>query len=763
MRTFARMRKLLLFLLLLPLMVWGEAIGTWQVYPAYTIATRTVAAGKSLYTLTGGNLLRYDTDDETVRTYNSLDDLNDVSIQYIDYSTEAHRLIIVYANGNIDLLDADDRVTNIAALRDKVMNNKDVRSLYVSGRYAYLTTGFGFLVVDMQEATITKTYQLGRAVYSMCIAQGRYYLSQDNGVYSIPLDGNLYDTSAYKKEATAGKSLKLVESGGKVYTQQTYYLYQIGRGIVANGKQLYLEKMPDGTLLSGNDTIVWHTTPGQMATPYKMKNKWADVALVGKDYWVADKGLGLRPYRLTDEGFQATGQQIQPNSPARDLFYRMHYEGERLLVAGGQPSYFGINYDPTAMYYEDGTWTNFSEDYGDMAQGFTPNNFTHIAQDPQDPAHHFVGTFRKGLYEYRDGRCVKIYNCDNSPIRSILPDNANYLSYCGTMGATYDADGRLWMLNNETDTIVRLIDTNGRWRSLYYPEIAATQTPTDYLFTRSGVNFIVSRRMEGRGFFAFHTAGTLTTTRDDHHILRTTLTNEDNTQYTPDEFYALAEDLDGQVWCGTNLGLFVIEDPTTYFDNDFRFNQIKIARDDGSGLADYLLTGVAITAIAVDGGNRKWIGTASNGLYLVSADGQEMIHHFQAADSPLLSDFIQSIAIHPRTGLVMIGTDKGLCSYMADAATAEPELAYDNIKVYPNPVDPAYNGPITIDGLTRDSEIKITTSTGQLIASGVSAGGRYVWDGLTHDGRRPASGVYQIIANTKEGKKAVVARIVMIR
>ena len=250
---------------------------------------------------------------------------------------------------------------------------------------------------------------------------------------------------------------------------------------------------------------------------------------------------------------------------------------------------------------------------------------------------------------------------------------------------------------------------------------------------------------------------------DDRHILRSTITNQDGTSYSPDEFYCMTEDLDGRIWCGTNLGIFVIEDATRYFDNDFRFEQIKISRNDGSGLADYLLNGVAISCIAVDGGNRKWIGTHTDGLYLISADGTEMIHHFTSSDSPLLSNAIQCIAVHPTTGVVMIGTDKGICSYAAEATEAVEKMDADEVLVFPNPVRPDYNGTIAVRGLSMDAEVKILSSSGQLVWSGVSAGGTFTWDGRTQKGRRVASGVYHIVANNAEGKKAIVARIVIIR
>ena len=319
------------------------------------------------------------------------------------------------------------------------------------------------------------------------------------------------------------------------------------------------------------------------------------------------------------------------------------------------------------------------------------------------------------------------------------------------------------MLNSETDTIVRVRTSSGKWIGLYYGEIANVSLCDDYLMHSSGLMFLNSRRTDNHGFFCFDTNGTLENTRDDRHILRSSITNQDGTSYSPDEFYCMAEDLNGAIWCGTNLGVFVIADPSTFFDNDFHFEQIKIARNDGSGLADYLLNGVAISCIAVDGANRKWIGTHSNGIYLISSDGTEMIQHFTTDDSPILSNTIQCIAVHPTSGTVMIGTDAGLCSYVSDATEAAEELISDNVLVYPNPVRPDYTGPIAIKGLTMDSEVKILSTSGQLIWMGTSAGGTCTWNGTNKQGRRVASGVYHVVANNAEGKKAIVSRIIVIR
>ena len=189
---------------------------------------------------------------------------------------------------------------------------------------------------------------------------------------------------------------------------------------------------------------------------------------------------------------------------------------------------------------------------------------------------------------------------------------------------------------------------------------------------------------------------------------------------------------------------------------------MKVPRNDGTNFADYLLSGVDITCIAVDGGNRKWFGTNGNGVYLISDDNMTQVQHFLANNSKLLSDNIESIAINDQTGEVFIGTDNGLCSYMSDATATNDNMTKDNVYAYPNPVRPDYTGLITVTGLSMNADVKIVTANGVLVAQGTSNGGTFTWDGRDLNGDRVASGVYMVMTATSEGKKGTVCKIAIV-
>lgn len=746
----------------------GQELGKWQAYLSYYIATRNVAVGNTIYSLMNGNLLSYDTEDGEVRTYDHLGVLNDVGIAHIAYSKEAGRLIIVYQDSNIDLLDADDNVINLPALKEKSIANKEVSYVNICGTMAYLATGFGFVEVDMKEGVFRNTYRLGFDIRSIAATDQAVFIGCADGIRRCARTDNMHlDESWTLHFASINWSqMQVFQDRLMAVNPSGLYIFYLDRGgIIEYNKEsgiTYLNVCGDQLIWGSASQVAYTTDITAPPTVIRVDNKWTDVTYGKGTYWMSEQENGLKSYKTDGTAFEPTGVVIQPSSPIRDLGYNLKWEGDRLLVAGGINTVGSFHNPATSMYYEDGKWTNFTEMEipADMSR-MNLYNTTNLVQDPLDPTHHFASPFRSGLFEYRNGKFVKWYNRDNSPLRPMIPSQ-RWFNYQSCSALSYDAKGNLWMANSQVDTMFHVLKPDGKWYSLFYEEQKASSLVDQILHHSSGLVFVSSRRLEQRGIFVINTKGTERYT-DDQRILHQNIVNQDGTPYTPDQFFCVCEDQDGLVWVGTSSGLFVMDDLDHVFSQNYQFTQIKINRNDGSGLADYLLNDVSIACITTDAANRKWIGTQSNGAYLISADGQEMIHHFTTADSPLLSNNVQSIAVNGNTGEVVFGTDKGLCSFMGDATEPEEKLEKGNVVVYPNPVTPDYTGPIAIRGLVRDSEVKIISTGGQLVWNGVSNGGTCIWNGCANDGGRVASGIYHVVANNAEGGSAVVTRIVIVR
>lgn len=757
--------------------VGGEAesssLYSWQIYPAYTVCTRNIPAGNRIYALMESKLMAYDTEDETITTFDWHHQLNDVSIQFLHYSPAAHRLILIYDNGNIDLLSTEDDndVINLAQLKNSTLQNKQVQNVQVQGQTAYICTGFGLLCVDMAAGTINTTYNLQLSVTSCAATDDYIYLGTTTGIWRGDRTQNLQEKAAWQIVDKRTPS-RMEYFAGRLWAQQGNTLSVSNEALNAFTNILQLTpaymNVSDDCLIIGNAAYVAMYTSADDRQTYTGSFTWNDLHKQGNILWASDGTDGLQAYELADNGaFRLKTSQLHPNSPLHDysLFFSQQPEG--IFVVGGNQNYSPTSRPGTVMLLAgDGEWSHF--DATSATKAFPEERFldvTAIARDPNDPEHYYIGTARSGIYEFRDSKCTGHIGLENSPLQTILPDSKWPQYFVVADGIQFDDDGNLWVLNptqGREDVTIRILQKNGTWTAIPCPEIQEASTTDRIFFDSRGWAWINSRRMDQRGIFLLNYRGTINNTSDDLRQLRTTITNQDGTSYTPNEFYCITENASGQLWIGTNDGPFLIAEPEKFRENNFTFEQIKVSRNDGSGLADYLLNGVPILCITIDGGGRLWFGTQNNGVYLISADYQQEIHHFKADNSPLISDNVYDITIDGQTGRVYFATDKGICSYLSDATTPAEELAEDNVIAYPNPVSPDYSGPIVIKGLVADTEVKILSSSGRLIWSGHSNGGLCTWNGCNKQGRRVASGIYHVVANDPEGNTAIVTRIVVI-
>ncbi len=762
----------------------------WQVYMSYREPVRLQAAGDYLYVVTKGsgtidsrtgNLVRYDTTDGSIKTYDSLHDLNDKEISQISYNTSTGRLIIVYTSGNVDLLDADDEVYNISALKDNSISGANINGIGHVGETAYLCSENGIIEIDCREAVVGETYRsIEGATYSMVEVNGILYIATSRGLFRFPITSNMHDKNLWTTPVDEEVYLQMV-----VFDDHIIGRKEKGIDVIQlNGSPLPILPNVITHLAATEERLILGMKSRTYIWEDEFISRWIniqfshtkdiyDITFINGRYYIAEGIGGLNSYDMRDASFVDQNLVFDVNSPRRDLFYHIHYVDDRLLAAGGINTQLAAYYPTTFMYMEDDgstdRWTLFDEKALKANYSKLSNyNCVNLVQDPMDSNHFYGAVSRNGLHEYRrenaeEMELVRVYNYENSPINCIDNGSSTPWNYCTCTALQYDKHGNLWMANQQTDTIVRILRPNGKWVSLYYPEIVGAENVYQYLFCSHDINFLVTYEGGHRGFFGFDTNGTLNVSEDDRYLLRNSITNQDGTTVNPSLFYCMTEDQDRQIWCGTNEGLFVITNPQDWFESTFHFHQIKRNRNDGSGFADYLLAGVDITCITVDPSNRKWIGTLRNGVYLVSHDGQETIHHFTKENSPLLSDRIHSIAVHPRTGRVMFGTDAGLCSYDAEVTEPEETLQKETVLVYPNPVKPSSNTVVTIKGLTDGAEVKILSSSGVAVWGSKSQGGSVRWNCRNMRGDRVPSGVYHVVCNAADAGQTVVTRIVVLK
>jgi Predicted periplasmic ligand-binding sensor domain len=743
------------------------AIGEWQAHLAYNNVTQTAPAGNLIYAVSDGALFSYNTEDQSISLFNKVNLLSDTGISYIKYSSIHNTLIIVYKNSNIDLL-TNESIYNIPDFMNKTMSqDKTLNSINIVGDYAYFSTNFGILILNLKKKEISNTYVLNKKVYSSVVKDNVIYAATADGLYSGKLSDNLLDANNWVlSNAIAFNQLAIFENK-IIGNQPNNGIYSFDNNSqeltnIISGNFSYMEVF-DNKLIAGNGNSIAIFDHYNSIKYMDLDDNFNHLSYtkINDLYWGSNGDKGLNGYKLNNNKLEKTVSSIIPESPKRNLPYYMTFTNNRLLICGGGMDYDRLNNPGTIMMMENNKWYNFQEEGIKEVTGLDYKDITSVIQDPNNPEHHFASSGGEGVYEFMNRKFVKLYSINNSTLQTIFPKESYKFNYVRTNGLQYDKNHNLWVLNSYVDSVINVLKDDGKWISFYHPELIGKPTFERIIFDKRGWAWITSMRYEP-GVFCFNTNGTLEDTSDDKTKFIGSFINQDGTNLGRLKILSIVEDKDGAIWIGTEKGPIVIYNPTNFFDDDFYCTQIKVPRNDGTNLADFLLSNERINAICVDGGNRKWIGTESNGIFLLSEDGLETIHHFTTENSPLLSNKIQSLALNPKTGELFIGTDQGLISYMSDATEGENTFS-ETAHAFPNPVKPDYTGLITITGLIRDSNVKITDINGNLIFAGNSVGGQFTWNGRNSKGKKVASGIYLVLAADAEGKEGIATKILIIK
>lgn len=537
----------------------------------------------------------------------------------------------------------------------------------------------------------------------------------------------------------------------------TYQLgFAVDHSYVKDG-YLYAVSKAQGTwrgLLTDNllDKNRWQRVGGYTAlTDDRLNVRDASTGL----WWTRNDAGRLACYTLATDGTRTYKTEgVLPEGPASNHFYRLYMHGGKLYsVAGFWAQENNAGYLGEVHVWNGLNWSEFEQPTSQMI-GHDYIDLLCMDFDPKKEGHVMVGA-KGGVYEFQDGKFIKHYGRQNS----VLESGVNSDNYTIVSTLKYADNGDLWVLNSMVDNPIWKIEHgSGNWVNYPHPEMS---TPAKYNL----VSLLQSRNNKNIMWFAnnYYTENRLYAydfVNDKLVGHGPNFTNEDGTVITPVMVYALAEDLDGNVWIASSNGPFYISSADAIAGND-AFIQHKVPRNDGTNLADYLLSDVKTRCIAVDGANRKWMGT-ENGVFLISSDCNTLLQHFTTENSPLPSNTVYDICVDDNSNMVYFATERGLCSYASDATEPSEEMTKDNVYAYPNPVTPEYTGKITIVGLSFNADVKIVTSNGALVNQGRSTGGSYQWDGRDLKGKRVASGVYMVQAATETGDKGVVCRIAVV-
>lgn len=738
-------------------------IGQWQEHLSYRQALQVVK-GNQLY-CASNNAVYSINPEGSLNRYSKINGLNDLSISSIEWDQTTQQLVIAYANSNLDLLKGSI-VKNIGDIkRSSIAGNKKIGSIFCRNGFAYLSTGLGIVIADLQKYEIKDTWFLGKnggqiAIASFTADATDFYAATEEGLKKAAInDPNLSNNNNWRllnaaNGLSAGPVQQVLTLNNKIlalkndsiflqnnalfglfYTDKDWPISSV---TVSGNSLLICQRKTSGAsrvlVLNETGSIVQNLSkPGIISFP---KNAIQD----GTAIWIADLFGGLSKFDNN------TSEQYIPNGPLGIATGDLVFNSEHLYAAAGAVNdAWNYQYNRNGVYdYLNDSW-DFKGYFNQPALDSTLD-FISLAIDPRDGAI-WAGSYGGGLVRFKENQTT-IYKQKNSSLQAALGDPNSYR----VSGLAFDQSGNLWVANYGAAKNIQVRKNDSSWISIRAPFSLTENALSQVLVDAEQQIWFISPK--GNGIICYHPGNSIDATTDDRW--KNYLAGSGNGNLPSNNVRCLALDKNGFIWVGTDKGIGIIQCSNEVFGNGCEALLPVVQQDRFAGL---LFQDEDVQTIAVDGANRKWVGT-KNGLWLLSAEGDKIIYRFTQDNSPLLGNDIKKLAINPVSGELFIATTNGICSFRSTATEGGNTQA--NVLVFPNPVPAGFNGTIAIRGLSNNALVKITELSGQLVYQNRALGGQAIWDGKQYTGSKAASGVYLVIVRDDSGKEKLVTKLVLL-
>ena len=749
----------------------------WKTYLSYNNTNSVEESNDQVFVVAEGSLYTYGKDDNSIKQYYKGNGLNDNTISLIRYNKQTKSLLIIYDNSNIDILEGGV-ATNLPYLSTSTsIRDKQINSVLVHDEYAYLSTAFGIVVVNMAKKEIKDTYKLSLNITSCAIQNGNIYASTTNkaevssGIIYASLKENLLDKANWKPYGLSNLSDSHTISAIASFKNTLFYLVS-QQGIfyenngelsrIINSSTLKYMKVIGEKLACIDNSRVFIVSDTQKFDQINLSIN--DISTYQTDkYWIAEGSKGLRSIqRKGSNSFEALNEPIILDGPYSNSAFDIVCKNDKVyMIIGGKDLLNGKRFDKGGyiLTYDYDKWSFIDPKEAQKKLNLprNPRDYTSIAVTTDDSNDEIVyaSSMGDGVIQYKNGTPVQSYNEKNA----FKETAGGYGSgYCYIDGLAFDKNGNLWMTSSEVNAVL-VLDKAGAWHRLDIEQLRGVYTINDILITSTNDKWIYVPRNTPKLVMIPNSESLDEVSSYEF----TTLIDTDGKELTPSNYTCVAEDKDGYIWVGTNRGAVYFTKPRISSAEDkaaTRCTRVKYTNEETGNLA-YFLDNVVVTTLKVDAGNRKWIGTKGNGVYVLDNDNETIVYQFNTTNSPLLSDNIYDIEINDKTGEVFIGTDKGLNSYQGEASEGKSD--YSEIYAYPNPVRPEHTDKVTIVGLMDNSNVKITDLNGNIIYQTKSLGGQAIWNCRSANGSRVATGVYLVLASTEEASESVVTKIIVVK
>ena len=765
-----------LFLITIHTSYAQPVIGEWTDYQSYASAKNVVDTGDKVYCVTEGGLFSFNKTDNSIQKMSGINGLSDVGVHRLAYSKENNVLLIAYQNANVDLL-VGNTIYNLSDIKRKQLSaDKTINNIMFSGKLAYLSCGFGIVVINLERKEIKDTYFIGNEgnylnVQDIATDGSFIYAATVNGIYKASAsEPNLQNYNNWVRQTNiphSDKKFNAIEffnghiianyTPGEWYNDEMYQLngntwtpflpeIKYAPEISTNGNNIIITSRNKVLVYNNNlekiGEILKYVFSGYEEPVIEPSGACLDAQNV---LWIADQSFGL-----IKVGTPST--RIVPEGTVNNRIFSLSMNGQDLWVASGgrDASWNNLFFEARFQLNREGKWSVFDRKVFPNTNDF--RDLVCVTADPKNPDHVFAGSWGGGVLEFEAGKFKKRHDNLNSTLQTQLPNTPNE-PYVRIGGMDFDSKGTLWVTNSGVANVLSSFQTDGTWKS-YELSGVANKSIGKVVVTAKDDKWILAPR--GNGLYALNSTNNIA---KEQKVVAYFRNKEDEYKTEMNDLYSMVLDQNGELWVGTSGGVAVYSNPEKIWKDEFMY-----ASRPGLNLKDGkfhpLLETETITAIAIDGANRKWFGTKTSGVFLISADGETEIEHFTSENSPLLNNQITDIAINQVSGEVFIGTVSGLISYMGEATAGND--VFSDVYVYPNPVRETYEGPIVVKGLVDETDVKITDISGNLVYKTTSLGGQAIWDGKNLNGNRCKTGIYLVFLTDALGEKTEITKLMFI-
>lgn len=776
----------------------------------FTSRTFEDAANITGRDISSNSLFYYDKEGDEIVSMNERTNASGNAVACIGYNAHKHYLLVVYTDCNIDFIYDDGRIYNLQALKaTSIPGIKEVNYINfdTARNRVYLATSFGYVVLNEDKHEVSESRNYGISIQSIARCGDNMVLCTEGKLYHAPIAGQRFNFTDY---TLIGESLP--EFTGIIPSPNPHFFaYKKGYNTylyifrVNDEGEYEPQRINEENLFYGVQTVEGgHRLTGDVRMYYLLDGgNYPAVtrpsvisgnpssSLTGNELWVLNPKQGLRSYRIDGDKWTLTRDFMRPNSPATYISTSLYYHPTYGMLAGSNGfdialSNFNQRTPNNISALKDGFWKEYGPNYASDVKLTSTNNYSGLAVDPQNINHVYRASTLGGLMRINLSNPSDIMvfanpsnpNSGNPGFVEIVEDQAAWNILCRFTTPSFAADGTMWTLfynrNKERGELwywpaADRLSTTGAasyrpMKSITLPLWPAGNSDEITTLTKNK-NIIAIAGFGGGGTVMFYDhKGTPDVTSDDRYVHLTDLYDQDGGGVAFQAVNKLREDpATGLVWILSQRGVFTVN-PATVFEDPTRVNRIKVARNDGTNLADYLLNEINVFDMVIDGEGRKWF-TTSNGIVCTSQDGRQILGEFTTENSYLPSDVVYTACFNPENNSLMVATDGGLVEMFPSGSGSSSADAGSEMRVYPNPVEPDFYGWVRIDNIADGSLVKITDSKGGLVKElGPAQGGSVQWDVSGLNNSRVSTGVYYIMVSpgSSGNGKAQIAKILVL-